>query len=784
VLRTIAARPAASVLVTALMALGMAAGIVAFCLADAVLWHPVPFRDPERLVHVRGYHPAQPVQITVASAALDAWSGRPQIVTGLYFWSLAAVVIGSDDRPEAVTIARVSPGLISELGMPIEGRDFSPSDRGQHVAILNQATARARFGAPHDALGRTMQMDGELHTIVGVAPAGFEFPNGRIAAWLPESPGPPPVRVRAIARVRPELTFARAAELTIASTRGMLERRQPEIRLAPFTQKYARTSQAIAVAVAASLALLLVGVVNASNILLAETVRRTGELAVRRSLGATTGMLARQIFLETMIRAAIAFVVALGLVSVSIDAVASGVPRILTYQAMRPISLDWRAVVFAAVAAFLVAAAASVAPCLRLARVDVQSALQNGSASFTPRTRIRAVLTIAQMAATLVLLACAALLVNGFIRLVRVDPGYDAEGLTVVDVILPGWRYANLHANDTRLRQLRDAVEGIPGVTAAAVSDGVPPRVSLEAEGDLITPDGRPFDNSNEPLNFATVDDHFLSTLEIPLVAGRGITELADAPEGVVTRSLATRLWPGRAAIGRRLRLSDSDRDPWFTVVGVVGDMKLGGFDDPLGNDAIFLNRAAMAGPPAASPAPIYRNIAVRSSLPAPVLAGALRAAVRRVVPGSPIVAIQSAREMMVGQQARVTFVTKTMAALAIVAMVIAMVGIYGAFWCAVSDRRREIGVRLAVGADPRRITRMIIGDSLRQIAAAVAVGAPLALATSTALIKPLLFEISPADPATMALACIVLAICGVGSAYLPARRAGATDPVETLRAP
>ena len=780
-LRSFAVRPADSILVIGLLASGMAAGILAFCLADAILWHPVPFRDPERLVHIRAYHPAQPIQITVSPAALDAWSARPEVVSAVYFWSLASAVIDADGVPEAVSVAKLSPGLIRELGVPLVGRDIDAGDRGRRVVVLSHRMARARFGAPRDALGRNLSIDGESYTVIGIAPRAFEFPTSRVAAWLPEAPGPAPARVRAIARIRPELTFSRAAELAIASTRSTTaQQTSHELRLVPLTTTFPKTSQAVAVTIAASLALLLIGVVNAGNLLLADTVRRTGELAVRRSLGATTRALARQILVETCVRAIVAVAVALLVVSMTIDAVAAGVPYILTYQSMRPVTLDWRAVTFAAGIAIAVAGVASVAPCLRLAHVDVQQALQNSAASATPRARARSTLTVLQIAATLALTTAAGLLVNGVIRLVHLDAGYEADGLTVVELVLPRWRYTNPRATAAHLRALREAVEAIPGVTAATIADGMPPRMSFMAEGNLETSDGVPFADSSGPLNFATVDGRFLSTLRIPITAGRELDDADDVPQAVVSSSLASRLWPGRPAVGQTFRLSDSDS--WLTVVGVCRDVMLGALDDQLGTRAVFLNRAASQDPPPQSGAPIYRNLVVRSEPPAAVTASALRATISRFVPGSPVIAIRSAREVITAQYARVRFVTNALAVLALVGVVMSMLGVYAAIRCSVTERRREIGVRLAIGADPRRIVGMVVSDCLRLVGAAVALGIPLAWASST-LLKPLLFEVTPADPITMTAVVVALTSCAVASSYLPARRAGAIDPVETLRA-
>jgi predicted lysophospholipase L1 biosynthesis ABC-type transport system permease subunit len=252
------------------------------------------------------------------------------------------------------------------------------------------------------------------------------------------------------------------------------------------------------------------------------------------------------------------------------------------------------------------------------------------------------------------------------------------------------------------------------------------------------------------------------------------LTGSPEVPSVVITKSLADRLWPGREAVGRRLRLSTDD--PWLSVAGVAGDVRLGGFDQPLGTFAVFMNRAAARGPLS------FQMLVVRSTVPTQSIAGPLRATVTRVLPGVPVTSTQSAAELIANEHSRVRFVTELKSALGILAVVVSMIGVYGAIWCAVNQRRREIGVRLAVGAGSGDIVTMVVVESLHVVAIALSVGLPLALAASFA-VKPFLFEVSPMDPATIAVVVVLLAGSALAAAYLPARYASRIDPVETLRA-
>ena len=443
--RMLAQRPGTAVATIVVLAIAIAGTVVTFCVADAILWHPVPFRDPDQLVRIYGYHPAQPDQIYVRSRLLETWPARNQIVSTVYVWSISNSIIDLDGSVEAAGTARVSPGLITELGVRVLGRDFMDADAGQRVTILSEEFATAHFQNPHDALGRLIRIDGDAYTIVGIASRGFAFPLGARSAWMPVAAGPLPPIVRAVARIRPGLTFAQAAKLTLATSRGSVDR--GELRLVPLASATASTSQAIIVSLAAVLCLLIIGVANAGNLVLGETVQRRGEMAVRRALGASSLVLARQLIAEMGVRTVLASVLALMGVLASLDRIASGIPRILTYQSLRPIALDWRALAFAAAVSAVTACAAAIAPLVQIVRGDVQSALQSTVPQLTLRPRMRDGLTVVQLAAALMLLGAAGVLVNGFVRLISVNPGYDADGVTAMILRLPSWKYHDKGSN-------------------------------------------------------------------------------------------------------------------------------------------------------------------------------------------------------------------------------------------------------------------------------------------------------------------------------------------------
>lgn len=780
-LRLFARRPGVSLLIVFTLAIGIAASTTVFSLADAILWHPIPFRDPSRLVHLRAYAPGQPSQMNVPVTAIDAWAARHEVIASIHTWALGSAVVEPSQESadagsiEEITISRVSPGLISELGTRLSrGRDFDRTDIGRPVVIISDPLWHTQFRASPDVIGKSIRIDGEPHTAVGVAPHRFEFPVSRVLAWLPYASPAAPARVRAIARLRSDVTFRQAAAFAESTTHGFIEqRRLPEIRIAPLVNVDPRTTQSIYILAGAVLCILLIATANASNILLADIVRREAEIAVRRSLGASALVLARQLLIEILVPTSLAVVIAVVIASWLLEMLAAGVPYLMSYQTLRPIELDWRGAIFAIAIALAAGAGAALAPFTQATR-DVSDALKRGAPT-TSRLGLRDGLVVVQVAVTIVLLAGSGLLVNGFIRLMRVDVGFNPDGLTIVEISLPRWRFSDAAASRASLERLKSESLKLPDVTAAALSRGIPPHLSFQAAGEVETTSGRLSTDAFIPLSFADIDESFFATLGIPVVSGRSFDardQAGAAHVAIVTRTLARRLWPDRDAIGQRFRRSSDE--PWLTVVGVCGDVVNGGFDSPRGVLSVFTPRLQSADRFG------YHTVVVRARSNGDQVGASLVALARQTIPGARV-EIERARDVIADEHARVRFATYLMSSLAAVAAALALVGVYGAFWCAVRQRTREIGLRLAIGAQPRDIVAMVLSSSARLAIVGLAVGLPIALAVARTL-RSLLFEVSPADPVTLATVSIVLFVAALAASYLPARRGSRIDPCVALR--
>lgn len=765
------------------LALGIAASTVVFTLADAILWHPLPFREPERIVSLLAVQsPNSPPLRRVPAAALSAWTAKDQVLDRVYAYSIGPAVIRAAE-PQSVTMGELSPGLLTALGaLPLSGRDFIPDDvapGSDAVAIVSDGLARS-LGLDVGGRNGTVTVDGVSRRVIGVMRPGFSFPVIRVALWVPlaekaTSNG----RLIAMARLRPGVTLAEARAFAEATSRGLVDdhgRRLPSVRLVPFVVPDAATNAAVRVLFGAVALLFLIALGNASNVLLAEAVRRDAEMALRASLGATRWRLARQALSESLLLSGAAALVAAPAATMVIPRVAGAVPFLLSFQSLRPIRVDWRALTFSIIVATIAGVLCSLASISRGARRDAHATLQGLVSSTAGHARLRSVFTAAQLALTLVLLTGAGLLANGFVRLARADHGFDPRGVVQFYIRLPERWFPDRSATDLKLEELRLAAASLPDVTSVTVSDGIPPELGFMSAEGLETSDGGPVGKTDDTVAFADVDEGFFRTLGIPILTGRGFdgSDRADSqPTAVISRALASRLWPAKDALGRHVRLDGGDA--WLTVVGIAGDVPNGGVDQPRGALAIYTPRTQQARPPH------FRTLVVRTRSDSRAILAPLRSVVRRTLPDAPIDGAGTAYETIADSDARVRFATALMVAFAAVALALALVGVYGSFWCAIRQRTHEMGVRIALGASSSAILRMVLFNSARLVFIGVAVGTPLALAGAGTL-RSLLFEVSPYDPLTFGLVVSALGLAALAATYFPARAATRIDPLAALR--
>jgi putative ABC transport system permease protein len=792
---------AAAVLVTLAPGLGLTVAI--FSVVNAALLRPLPYRDPDRLVRVYTAFPGMRLQRMGLSGpeALELASlNTPFEATGTFYLGSVAVTGGTE--PIQASAAYCTAGLFETLGVPpLLGRAIEPDDRvGAHpVALLGHGLWRRAFGGDPGIVGRVLEIDGVIRTIAGVMPPRFDLLDAGVGVWLPLQleAGTAGSRAnhfyQAIARLRDGLTGEQAAaalDADVARWRDAVDEfHVPAPRLHPLSFRplhddMTGAARPALLLVAGAVALvLLIAAANVANLLLASTEARAPELAVRAALGASPARLARQLVTEclalSLIGGAAAVPIGRALVAAIVAIGPSGVPR------LREAVLDWRVLLFAFGASMAAGLLFSLAPLLRIRRAAPSRFLRADARAATGSRRRRAagsLLLVGEIALAVTLVSAAALMARTVASLLDVSTGFDATGVLRVSVSAPRARYpAEDHVFaffDAVLARLRE----IPGVRSVAAASGLPPN--RPPNNTSVTLEGFTGDLHAMPLMefLQYVSPDYFVTMGIPLIAGRAFTEAdraGSAPVAIVNQRAAATLWAGRDPIGARIRAA-APGAAWFTVVGVVADVKQRGLAAPPGTELYLPYRQAPAF--IGGFVPRVMNIVIRTSAADPASPGrAVRSALRAVDASLPAAGLQPMAAVRLDSIARVRFVTLLLGAFGLGALALAAVGTYGVMASLVGRRTREIGIRMALGAERLAVLRLVMREALIVTAAGVALGLAGG-AFGARLLASFLFQVRPGDPLTLATVAALLALVGATAAYLPARRAARLDPVIALR--
>ena len=789
--RTLRGAPGFTSVAVLTLALGIGANTAVFSVADAAVFRPLPYRNSERLAYllnvVDAGTPRQRTSPSIAPDMVDAWGEQTQILEGAAHYSVGDMQLAEADG-ELVRTGSLSAEALDFLGVsPMLGRGFDSAETvsgADAVALVSHRFWVARLASNPAVLGTTVTLDQRPHVIVGVMSPTFRFPRPDPQVWVPLTGGRN--FVFAVARVRPGLSIAEAQD-QLDSIAERLQRDQPRARgwIARLdgldAERLPGPGRVALWALLAAVGLvLLIACANIASLLLARTMARQRELAVRSSLGASRARLFRHVLTEGLVLGAAGGAVALLLAGWSIDVLS----RVLTTEGglallELDVELNRRVLAFTALATCAAGFACAALPAVRATRLNLFDALTATSraAHGTRRHhRMQDALIVAQVAAALVLLVSAALLANSFVRMLRVDPGFETRNLAAVNVGLSAERYASQTARDAFFDTVLTRVRSLPGVRAATAGGRVPPEDGiyweLEVEGDPVAPE--------DPIVriLATpVEPDYMQTLGIPVLEGRpfGAADTAGAPPVVmIDRNTADEYWPGVRALGRRLRMGPSE--PWLTIVGVVGRVT---GSDIAGQQS---RRPQAYVPMSQSRLTRTRTIVARTAGDAEPLVGTIRGIVRSA---DPTVRIRNASTVEAGYaqlRAPARVILMLMGVFASLALGLAAAGLYGVVSYAVNRRTHEIGIRTALGATRARILTLMMGRGVALGLVGGGIGLGGALAVSR-LVRSLLFQVQPTDLATFALASLTLMSAVVLACYLPARRATKLDPVAALRA-
>jgi putative ABC transport system permease protein len=790
--RNAASRPGFTLLVVLTLALGIGVNSAVFALLDGVLLRPLPYRDPSRIVFLwQTFLNQNILELEPTAFDYEAWHGL-RALSEIAMVRTDTFTLTGDDNPERVRGSRVTASLMPLLGIgPRIGRNFTLAedlDGTAPVAILSDGLWRRRFGAAEHVLGRTLQINGEPRTIVGVMPRGASLPGplaGDDDLWLPArlSPADRVTEVyhsqKIIGRLANGVSLEQAsAELDAFAARMAAERpshRQLGGRIVPVAEQTVRLIKPTLLLLAGSVALLLlVACGNASTLLIARASSRRHELAVRTALGATRGRLLSLAVAESLVFASLGGLTGLFLGGWALRAVlplfAGSLPAAI------PIDIDGRvAMLTAAISGVLGVlfgvVVASHRPSDRL--VDVLKA--SGRTIAGSAGRARHALVIAQVALAVVLLSAAGLMMHSVIKLSEVRPGFDADYLLTFKVALSESIYAAAPSRIAFASNLLARLETIPGVRRAALSSIIPFSGQRGANGLEI--EGRPAVPGESLIaDQRHVSPGYFATMNMPLVQGRGFQPTDDArgePVVIINRTMAKRFWPNESPIDRRIRTTAGfDSGGWFRIVGIVEDVR----HVSLSRDAV----TEMYRPIAQTAMPNF-TLVVRADREPASLAPAARATVHAIDPNLPIYDVRTMEDRIAGSFAQARGTMLLLLVTAVLAAALSGIAIYGSIWFAVSQRIPEIGVRLALGASPASV----FADVLKRAVSLTAIGAAIGVAGALAggrLIAGQLFDTRPTDPATLAAVVASTMVLAIVAGVVPARRAMSVDPMTALR--
>lgn len=795
-----ALRRAPGYVAAAVLCLGLGLGVntTVYSLMHALVFRPLPYRDPGALVAVAHGHAGMGLsqnEITLG-AVLDVRE-RSRTVAGVAAYHARRVNVAGGDRPEALDAAVVSAGFHDLLGVrPVAGRTFRPDDSrpgAPRVLLLGETLWRTRWGARADAVGARVVLDGEPATIVGVAPDHVGLTGDREALWLPlvERREGESARgdhfLRAVARLRPGVTVA-AARAELAAIGARLAEEHPatdrgwHLETLPLRESVVPpdVARVFGVMLGAVSFVLLIACANVANLLLARTAGRTRELAVRLALGAGRRRVLRLLLLESVLVALAGGALGLGVAALGLRLLVASIP--VDYPSWLVFTLDARVLAYAAVLALATGLVFGLAPALRATRAALAPALRDGARGSTAGTsgrRLRDGLVVAELALSLVLMAGAGLTIRSVLGLQAVDPGFDPRGTIAGTVLLNASRHAAPEARARLLRTLVARLGALPGVEAVAAVSTPPLSGANSSAG--FTIEGRPArEDERRQAETRGVLPGYFAALRIAFVAGRDLTaaEASDpaARVLVVNETMARRWWPDGNALGRRVSFGGEGESQWFTIVGVVRDVRQRSLARPP-MEQVYGPEAALGWGQA--------TLVVRATPDAgdpAALAPAMRRTLAALDPALPFADLSTMGALVARSLWQQKLLVALFSTFAAVALALAVVGVYGVIAYGVAQRIPELGVRVALGAAPGDVYRLVVGDGARLAGAGLALGLVLALAT-TRLLAASLHGVSPTDPLVLGGVMAALGAAALAACWLPARRAVRVDPLVALRA-
>ena len=793
--RTLLKNPAFTAAAVLCLTLGIGVNATIFSCVRALLLRPFPYREPDAIVAIgesslkRGWH-----MNTVSYPNFRSWQAENRSLENIGIYTGASFNLATDGGSQYVQGANISWTMFRTLGVaPAMGRDFQESeDRvgAARVVLISDRIWHDRFDGRRDVLGKSIIMNGVPHTVIGVMPVGFEFP-AMAGAWTTMRQDPLENRSnhswQVLGRLKRGVTIEQARQDLNAVAAG-LEARYPESNTAwgvdveSLRDNQVGTLRSVLLIMMASVAfVLLIACANVANLLLARATARAKEMSVRVALGANGWRLVRQLLVESVL---VAFAGAAFGVAFAYGFLQWVKTNIVGMPFWMKFTIDWQVLAFTAAVAVGTGLLFGIVPALQAARPNLSETLRDAGARGTStgraRQRLRSGLVVGEVALSLVLLVGAALMIRSFLGMQGVQPGFDPSNLLTVRLTLNGPSYDSTYKRFAFFDRLLADLNGRPGIVSASITNNLP--LGGSNNNSFFTIEGQPMVAGQEAtLENRWVSPHYLETMKIPLRRGRMFTqqEWADSSASgrvaVINEYMAQRYWGGAAnALGKRFTFDrKADSATWFTVIGVAADIK---------NRQLSTTRPEFQGYlPYRQGFWSTATIVVRTRADADQATGLVLGAIKQIDPLIPAYRIMTMDANIARSYWQQAFYGKVFGAFAVIALLLAAVGVYGVISYAVSQRTQEIGVRVALGAQRSDVFRLIVGHGAMLGGIGVAIGLVGALGV-TRFLRTFLFGVSPFDPVSFVGVAAVLTSIALLASYLPARRAARVDPVEALR--
>jgi len=785
--RVLAKQPGFTLIAVLTLALGIGANIAIFSVVNAVLLRPLPYPDAEQLVFLWSESPQRNIrERSSAYANVTDWRTQSQTFADIAVYDPTVLTLTGGSEPEPVVSVGASANLFSLLGAaPHLGRTFTADDAQQRVVVLSHGLWQRSFGASPNIVGQTVELDGIRSQVLGVMPASFQFPDQTAQLWRPTMAGEAEKARRdrgfwrVIGRLKTGLTLAQAqTEMNVIAER--LAQAYPDtnkdlgVNVVPFQlQLTGRTVQlALWILFGAVVFVLLIACTNVANLMLARSLAREREIAIRMALGAGRMRLIRQLLTESTLLALLAGAVGLFIARL-------GLPLLLRFSPpnvanLDSVAIDGQVLAFAVVVSLLTAVLFGLLPAWKVSQAQPGAALKEARSPSSGLSGLRGLLVVAEFSLAVLLLSGAGLLLRSFLQVQAVDPGFEATNVLMIGLS----PMSNRTPEQIRAfyQQVGERSAALPGVESAGLINDFLTGGNLDA---LITTERDVASNTEPvrvPLSGDGVSGDFFQTLRVPLRKGRFFNAQDNEnapPVAIINETMARRFWPNEEALGQRFKQGAAQANaPWLTVVGVVGDLR---------RQSLERQSVAQVFTSHAQSPSRRMNLMIRTTLDPTQLAAVVRNEIRALDATVPLTQIAPLENQFAAAGAQRRFQTWLLTLFSALALLLAAVGIFGVMQQSVAQSTREIGVRIALGAQARDVLKLVIGQGMVLALCGIGIGLIASLAL-TRLMQNLLFDVSATDPATFAITAVLLVLVAMLACFIPARRATKVDPMVALR--